>query len=86
MDQIEKNLAFGLFADAPRPPTSPQSCEFFTVLSVIPPPQTLGRPSTARSTETENEESLLTTPLFWIAVVGWFLVVPLLIVVIILAK
>jgi len=45
----------------------------FAVPQVIPPPQTLGRGSTARSTETENEESLLTTPLFRIAVVVWFL-------------
>jgi len=36
--------------------------------------------------ETQNEESLITTPLFWIAVVGWFLVVLLLILVIIIAS
>jgi hypothetical protein len=60
--------------------------QIFAVPSVIPPPQTLGRPSTARSTETENEESLLKTPLFWIAVMVWFLVVLPLIVVVILAK
>jgi serine/threonine protein kinase len=36
--------------------------------------------------ETQNEESLITRPLFWIAVVGWFLVVLLLILVIIIAS
>ena len=38
------------------------------------------------SAETQSEGSLITTPLFWIAVIGWFLVVLLLIVVIILAN
>jgi serine/threonine-protein kinase len=38
------------------------------------------------SVETQSEGSLISTPLFWIAVVGWFLVVLLLIVVIILAN
>jgi eukaryotic-like serine/threonine-protein kinase len=39
-----------------------------------------------KSVETQSERSLITTPLFWIAVVGWFLVVLLLIVVIILVN
>jgi serine/threonine-protein kinase len=38
------------------------------------------------SVETQSEGSLITTPLFWIAVVGWFLVVLLLILIIILAN
>ena len=41
---------------------------------------------TSESVETQNEESLITTPLFWIAVVGWCLVVLLLILIIILAR
>jgi len=36
--------------------------------------------------EIQSEGSVITTPLFWIAVVGWFLVVLLLILVVILAK
>ncbi|MHC4144710.1 MAG: protein kinase domain-containing protein [Planctomycetota bacterium] len=38
------------------------------------------------SAETQDEGSLITTPLFWIAVVGWFLVVLLLIIVIMRAN
>jgi len=38
------------------------------------------------SIETQSERSLVTTPLFWIAAVGWFLVVLLLILVIIIAS
>ena len=40
----------------------------------------------SESVEIPNEGSLITTPLFWIAVVGWFLVLLLLILVIILAR
>jgi eukaryotic-like serine/threonine-protein kinase len=38
------------------------------------------------SVETQNQGSVIATPLFWIAVVGWFLVVVLLIVAIVLAR
>jgi hypothetical protein len=36
--------------------------------------------------EAQGEGSLITSPLFWIAVVGWFLVVLLLIMVVLLAR
>lgn len=42
--------------------------------------------NTNESEEPENSDSLMMTPLFWIAVVGWFLVVVLLIIVILLVS
>ncbi len=79
---LQHLLAHPLFAvPEGRPPVQAHKLIDLSALTVLDQ-----KSNADESAETQDEGSLITTPLFWIAVVGWFLVVLLLIVVILLAN